>query len=358
MNMQIQSGRIAYIDVLKAFAIFTVVFGHVLLFYGESYADSVYYALILPFHMPLFAFVSGLFVKPDTPLVPFLKSRLRSLVLPYVVWCAIVYIFIKAGKDCYSHFVYDTPFYFKPLFTCFWAAFIEWGWWFLRALFLSQVLLILFLKLFKKNILLGSLLSIVVLYLCSFTGILPNKQPFIIGFIFLHPFLVSGMLFKRYYALVEKFENPLFFSSLLIFVLCVYHWEGYEDSFYSMNTSLLETSGVFDITGVQVFYGTLFRFLTGLSGCLFFTLLFKKFRYSETLLRYLLPIGANTLGIYILHGFVFENLEKIFPIESDLLLFVFCLFFSIVILVSCYLIIRIIGKYKYLSLFLLGKKIK
>ena len=58
--------RLEYIDQLKGFAIFLVVTGHVLeycLVSTDSGYESVWHKLIYSFHMPLFAFLSGLFMK-------------------------------------------------------------------------------------------------------------------------------------------------------------------------------------------------------------------------------------------------------------------------------------------------------
>ena len=56
--------RIAYIDITKAFAIFTVVLGHVLQWTtaGDPYHCSAPFIFIYSFHMPLFMLLSGYFI--------------------------------------------------------------------------------------------------------------------------------------------------------------------------------------------------------------------------------------------------------------------------------------------------------
>lgn len=58
--------RINYIDRIKGFAIFVVVFAHVLLFSFDM-GDSLAYRFCASFEMPLFMFVSGFvaYILPD-----------------------------------------------------------------------------------------------------------------------------------------------------------------------------------------------------------------------------------------------------------------------------------------------------
>ena len=79
--------RITYIDELKGFAILTVVIGHV--FYFCFRAEGVEYnspwsELLYSFHMPLFAFLSGLFIKPWANWKALRKS-LERLGMPLLV---------------------------------------------------------------------------------------------------------------------------------------------------------------------------------------------------------------------------------------------------------------------------------
>ena len=91
--------RIEYIDVIKGFAIFLVVMGHVVAWqfsdfyiaYGSHDYDNqlILWRLIYSFHMPLFMFCSGLFLKRFTKesccsdLMCALQKRCISLLLPY-----------------------------------------------------------------------------------------------------------------------------------------------------------------------------------------------------------------------------------------------------------------------------------
>ena len=83
-----QTNRIKSIDIAKAIGIFLIVLGHTLTF--GNFRKFIY-----AFHVPLFFFLSGIcFSKKDN--VTFLKRRLKSLYLPYIIMSFIsilIYIF-------------------------------------------------------------------------------------------------------------------------------------------------------------------------------------------------------------------------------------------------------------------------
>ena len=110
--------RIVYIDNLKALAIFSVVVGHVFYFTWNKYSDIVWNHLIVAYNMPLFFFLSGLFVKDDFSLKK-LGRKAKSLLIPFFTIGGI-YSFVKNGfSELFyggSHFGY----WFLPtLFTMF-----------------------------------------------------------------------------------------------------------------------------------------------------------------------------------------------------------------------------------------------
>lgn len=93
--------RIAYIDLLKGFAIFLVVMGHFLAWNipescQPNFGQSFVYRLIYSFHMPLFFFLSGYLVDVKKEkwnglyLKSFLTKRCMVLLLP-----AISFLFIR-----------------------------------------------------------------------------------------------------------------------------------------------------------------------------------------------------------------------------------------------------------------------
>lgn len=76
------------IDILRGIAIFLVVFGHVThVPFMRQY--------IWGFHIPLFFFISGLLFQKEKfeNFTVFLKSRLKSLVIPYVIFYLVTLVY-------------------------------------------------------------------------------------------------------------------------------------------------------------------------------------------------------------------------------------------------------------------------
>lgn len=78
------SNRLVYIDVAKCFAIFLVVWGHVIQNYGESSLinKTINEYFILTFHMPLFAIISGMFYKNTITWRKIIVEKGKQLILP------------------------------------------------------------------------------------------------------------------------------------------------------------------------------------------------------------------------------------------------------------------------------------
>lgn len=79
--------RLEYIDQMKGFAILLVVVGHVFEFsfraQGEDYV-SPWHDVIYSFHMPLFAFLSGLFIRGIDG-VAMLRKLAERFLIPMIV---------------------------------------------------------------------------------------------------------------------------------------------------------------------------------------------------------------------------------------------------------------------------------
>jgi len=89
--------RVDWVDYCKGLGIFLVVIGHVLGGIQQSgvISDSLRYRLVedwlYTFHMPLFFFLSGLFVQRSMrkPFVGFIFDKAAVLVYPYFVWSVL-----------------------------------------------------------------------------------------------------------------------------------------------------------------------------------------------------------------------------------------------------------------------------
>jgi len=98
------SPRIAWVDTAKGYGIALVVLGHAILgllnggVMGRGRAVDFAVDAIYAFHMPLFFFLSGLFIRRSAgrPWGEFGLDRLRTIAYPYLVW-SLISVVIKAG---------------------------------------------------------------------------------------------------------------------------------------------------------------------------------------------------------------------------------------------------------------------
>ena len=69
--------RIEWIDIAKGIGMILVIAGHT---FALDYSAPIY-----TFHMPLFFFISGLFVKTNVPLGSFIQSKSKSILLVWLI---------------------------------------------------------------------------------------------------------------------------------------------------------------------------------------------------------------------------------------------------------------------------------
>ena len=95
--------RIEWIDYAKVFGIWLVILGHIL--NAGRPIEAELHMLVYSFHMPFFFFVSGLlFSTKGMAFVPFLKTKAKSLIVPYIllnIFCVILSILIYFFLDVF-----------------------------------------------------------------------------------------------------------------------------------------------------------------------------------------------------------------------------------------------------------------
>lgn len=355
--------RIKYIDQTKCLAIFLVVWGHVIQNYGNNsnINNIIYCQIILSFHMPLFAMLSGIFFSVNNDVYSFLLKKTRQLLLPLFVWCVLLFGVLHPLCDFIRGLINGdivNPYSIVIVNRIFYEIFF-WGWWFLRALFLCFIYAYFSVKLFKGKYVVGLSFSIVVLYFLGWCGIIPNMNLSVSGFFFLYPFFCIGKIIAIYDKKIGNYLNSLLFFSFLLFVIGLYLWKGYTDSYYEMNTSLLKGTGYFGIVGVKVVERTIVRFLTGVSGSLFFILFFRKihnmyFLSKENLLS---SIGAHTLHIYLLHEVLFDFIKPRNIFQSQVIVIIACIVVSSCVVLFFLQICRLLNKSRILACLLWGKQL-
>lgn len=356
--------RIAHIDCLKALAIFLVCLGHTT--YGDSTAvrieDSIGAYVIVTFHMPLFAVLSGLFFNGEVNAITFAKKKFTQIALPFITWCFIDSIILNGIPDlCREIFTNEGDIHFKPILEWWVISFVMdimvWKWWFLRSLFLSFMLAYLSYRLCKRFVLISCCLSVLCLSALYWTGIIPNKCQS--GFLFLYPFFCVGMLIKNYAAVIEKHSRIILCLSIVAYAVCMMFWNGKDDTFYDMNTSMVEHLGNAGITGIYIPIKQVFRFVIGTSASV--CLLLGARQISKFIPRndFVLKVGSSSIGIYILHSYVGRWISSFYLwqdyVDSMLLSIFIYLLLALVNVIVSYLIFDISSRNSMVRLFLWGR---
>jgi len=199
--------RVDYIDIFRAVGILCMIEGHIG-FWGD------FSFFMHAFHMPMFFFITGFFWK-DTEFIPFLKKKIKTLIVPYFLWSMIhfvIWLFIRSADDItpieglYHMFFENTT--NVPLV----------GTWFLTALFLAEIIYFLLRKISKDDVILSAMVVIVVLIGHIAVLLLPFRLPWaldaaLVGCGFIH----MAVILKA--KLSDKVFDLGFIKSLLLLVV-------------------------------------------------------------------------------------------------------------------------------------------
>lgn len=335
--------RNPYADIIRGFAIFLVVLGHCIqegsglsFRTNQSYWSDEFYQFIYSFHMPLFMILSGYFAyssihcakinfeeikyisgtsKALQSLLPVWLKRSFSLLFPILFWTLEERIRIYLINAWHG---YPNPDFKTNLLTTFLS--FAGNLWFLWVLWFCYTVTLVMHVIFHDSIklyILGFLLFFV-----TWDGLWLGNAKFLFPFYLLafytNPWIAKWNTEKNLPNIASSTDNTLIIKSLpavflgsglLYGVLLLFY---NESSFiYLTGYKLLEKNALTQL-GID-FY----RFFIGLSGCIFFLLLWyiisQKIRYSFLLLRF---FGRNSLGIYILSGYAI--ILKVQPLADSL----------------------------------------
>lgn len=342
--------RNGYIDFLKGIAIILVVFGHNIQ-YGsgsdyltnELFFDNIIFKFIYSFHMPLFAIISGyLFYstikKYDTKIV--IKKKIWSLLVPLITCCTINILIITANY--YLEYKTLLPNFFNEFKNL-----LSHSLWFLPAMFLSSIIVLLIEKIkFKYKDLLYIIITIIMM-------ILPNYLYFPLYF-YMFPYFVVGYLYNKFNLSTKL--NKIRNNSLVMFLLVILF--GVALSFYNYD-SYIYTSSLSILNDKRQILIDLYRFIIGFLGIIVIVYI-SGFIYEKCKNKILIlieKIGKLSIGIYILscyfNIYVFIKLASGF--EPNLFVWIIE---TLVTLTMFYLVTNIIDKVPILSKYILGKEVK
>lgn len=342
--------RNGYIDFLKGIAIILVVFGHNIQ-YGsgsnyltnELFFDNIIFKFIYSFHMPLFAIISGyLFFwtikKYDSKKV--IKKKICSLLVPLIICCTLN-IFVISVKY-YLEYKTLLPNILKEFQNL-----LSYSLWFLPAMFISSIIVLLVEKIrFKYKDLMYIIITIIMV-------ILPNYLYFPLYF-YMFPYFVVGFLYNKY-KILDKFNKIRKNYLVMIIVIIIF---GIALSFYNYD-SYIYTSSLSILNNKRQILIDLYRYIIGFLGIIMVVYI-SSFIYEKCknkIIRLIEKIGKLSMGIYILscyfNIYVFINLAKNFI--PNLLIWIIE---TLVTLTMFYLGTSLIDKVPILSKYILGKEAK
>lgn len=340
-----QRPRIEYIDALKGFAIYLVVWGHALQFLrnGHDFWHNLpMFEFIYSFHMPLFFMLSGFFFRSSLRMDwrEFFTKKSIQLVLPIVVW-SLIFVSLELGFDLISgrniYSLADVP---KKLLA------EGLNIWFLKELFITFGIVFVAFKVFKK-----AWLACVVSLLFVFVSPLGCA----IQRVFLPAFWL-GLFIKDYYSVFSKYAKQILVVSGIMFVISLFFWDGTYTMYVTKFQNPIDFRKLsFNLTNIDI---AMFRMFIGMCGSLFFLSLFSITYSTNVLFEQLSKIGRHTLSIYVLQILLLMKLANWLIDFSDVNIWIYSLFITpavaLVILLMCLVIIKILSRYKFAKLLLFG----
>lgn len=344
----IGNNRIMSFDLLKLFAIFLVIWGHVVQWFlsSESSVNSVY-RVLNSFHVALFMMISGYFAASSMKLtvVGFVIKKFKQLIYPCFVWglLTLIIVYLLAFVD--NKIVlsdYDIIQFFVDLY---WYS----DFWFLKSCFICYCLLFV-----------GSHLRLRKRYWIILTLIISQLvPPFQVSF--MYPCFVIGFVIKEShpFRMVIQRNSFLIFVCFLLMLLfwnktawC--HSHGLPEDFFR--------SGLLSI--LDVFFYRLYRLLIGIFGAFAFCSLAINISNDKIQQSNVCKIsywGGYTLEIYILQAIIIERFLSHYIKFDYMNIFLFNYVVSpiIAIIISfvCIMFIWLLIKSRSMMIFLFGREI-
>lgn len=223
------------IDVARGFALFLVVFTHVLLTHGNLFN------WIISFHMQAFFFLSGMTLKPDRykGYPDFLAHKFKKRIVPYIVISALAFAFCMLRPD-----------YRQPILEAGWEYELKWFLyygqpknlyvgqiWFLMGLFMSELIFYIWYRIFAKanpfikfySVVIIALLGLKIDYINQYfttMGRLPLKMDMAwVAFIF-----VAAGYYTQKYQILRKLE-PYTWYMVPILIFLNYYFGPYTGGY-------------------------------------------------------------------------------------------------------------------------------
>ena len=315
--------RVLSLDLLKAFAIYLVIWGHAIMHFQPDFEKSVCFNVIYAFHMPLFMMLSGYFATSSMKLgvSDFLSKKFRQLLLPCLSWGILCWLVISSGL-IEGRFDLEIG----ELFTGGWLGLKD-NFWFLKSCFICYVLAWICKRAGKYQYVAFSGAWL----LCSMQGHFNLSMMF--------PSFVFGMMLRENVTLGHNLYRYRLLIGIIFLCLLVYGI-GYDAHQYIV------------------------RLVLGLSGAYTCYILFRdseKWLISQHIPSIFYRVGEKTLGIYVMQAITLEYLLPRYiqidclPITTIVIILPIC---SILFLFIYYGMCNILSKSRMTAFLMLGTKYK
>ena len=322
-----EQSRVSYIDIAKAIGIYLVILGHVV------NVGTPVKTLLYTFHMPLFFILSGMTYKLPSgnnwqSILNRVKKYVGSLLIPYILF-ALFY-----SKLTLPNLAFISYSSWKALKL---AGSLS-SLWFLMVLFISHVYLLLVYKLMQiKNGRNALLLLIIAIALFTIGVILPYGgkygYPWMMNVAFVgSAFILAGILLRK---LVSKFSDLVITWRLGILIISLIAF------IIIMPVNKPSTGYVLMADGI---YGNAIVFaLTALLGSMIVIMISQISDVILSRQSFILWVGKNTLGIYLIHKFIISGVHTIlnnWGLDNNNVA-IACATSVLVLLVSCAVVVVI-----------------
>lgn len=335
--------RLEYMDLLKAFAIFSVLLGHATQqLSGRLFWDHPVWEFIYSYHMPLFMFVCGFFFNSSLKRSygEVCRIKLRQLGIPSLTAFAIA-----CGSSLCAIILAKGVRAIADLDRFSWVGFMRCVW-FLKCLLLCYLVMYPLCKALRKDWAAALVATVSVI-------LIPGTE--VVNFNYLLPVFCLGMLVGNRREAVERHRILWLVLSAVVFGVLLCFWSGHLTVYERPTRPWAAGTPDWENLGL-----TLYRLALGMAGSMTCYLLSKpvydgiwRRRWCGTLCR----IGGATLGIYFLQTFLledlFSHLHVYVPVPHS---YWVAPLLAVAELALCYGLVLLLRKTRVLRLLILGEK--
>lgn len=320
--------RINYMDAIKALAMFLVIWGHCILHLSSwNKNDDIVFVVINTFHVSLFMMVAGYFSTSSLSLgfSKMLLNKTKQLIIPCLLWGGIITLLC-------AYYNQDTSKILTDFIECLW---------FLKSLFFCYILAFIALRL-------GTVPTVLVILASMVLTIFKMNVMF-------PAFMLGIYIKKKELAGVEIGKRWVFWLTLFVFVFMAYFYDGHYFNSPNRIMGIIKEGSL--STWLAYFGKTAYRILIGNCGALSVFLIFRGLLISLDN-NIICKIGRETLGIYILQTVLLETILKqyiTFYGNHSVMDFVIAPILSLIIMMLCYILTKVMSKSEIIGKLLLGK---